>query len=323
LAVLLVLLRVVLPIVSPTMFLQGVLGALLCTVLIVLWWLLFSRAPWSARVGAIALMLVAVWTTSQLVHPSIAAGIDFVLPMYIVPALGVALVAAAVACRRLTALRWVPMIVAIVLVCAVFTLVRTDGVTGEAGSQLTWRWTPTAEERLLAQTSDEPPPPAPAATVVGIPSEPIAPEAGASATALPVAPAKTKLEPGAGPAEMPAEWPGFRGPERNSVIRDVRIDSDWVKSPPTELWRRAIGPGWSSFAVRGDFLYTQEQRGEDEIVACYKVSTGHPVWRHRDSVALFVCVRSPRPGFGRRLRHRLRSCTSDPPSSGATRSSCW
>ena len=267
LAVLIVLLRFGLPVVSPAMFLQGVLGALLCVLLIVVWWVCFSRAPWSARVGAIVLMLVSVWTMSLLVHPSIGAGMGFVLPAYIAPGLGLALVGGA-AGRRIATRRWVPMVAAIVLVCAVFTLLRTEGVTGDADSQLTWRWKPTAEDRLLAQTSDEPHPPVPAETVADIPSEP----------------GMRAAEPLARATEVTAEWPGFRGRDRNGVVRDLRIDSDWSTSPPKELWRKAIGPGWSSFAVRGDYLYTQEQRGEDEIVACYKVSTGQPVWRHRDSV---------------------------------------
>jgi outer membrane protein assembly factor BamB len=292
-AVLMCVMRFVVPIAIPDA-LFGVIGSALGALAIVVWWVFFSRAPWSERLGAIIVMIVALFATSRLVHESIAgAGMGMLLYIMAIPVQTLALVAWAVASRHLSSgPRRASMVATIALATGVFALVRTGGVTSDViGSDFHWRWTPTPEERLLAHAADEPtapPTPAAAETPKELPAltgdEPAA-IAGDEPAALPATPSTAKNKPATPAAiETGADWPGFRGPGRDSIIRGVRIETDWSKSPPLALWRRPIGPGWSSFAVRGDLLYTQEQRGHDEIVACYKVSTGEPVWRHRDAV---------------------------------------
>jgi outer membrane protein assembly factor BamB len=251
-AVLLCVLRFVVPVLAPKALIWGVLGGLACALLIILWWLFFSRAPWSERLGAVALMIVAFFATKLIIHVSIATGMmGMMFTMYAIPALSLALVAGAVAGRRLPdRLRLAVMAAAILLACGMWTLLRTEGIFGKGGSQFAWRWSKTPEQRLLAQAGDEP-----------------------------AAPVQTPAA-----AAKPADWPGFRGPDRDGIARGVRIATDWSQSPPVQLWRRPIGPGWSSFAVRGDHFYTQEQRGDEEVVSCYGLTTGQPVWRHGDPV---------------------------------------
>ncbi|HVS12718.1 MAG TPA: PQQ-binding-like beta-propeller repeat protein [Thermoanaerobaculia bacterium] len=252
-----------LPIVAPEAAMFAVLGGLVGGVAIVVWWAFFSRARWSDRLGGVASMLVALAATRPLLHESVAtAGMGMMFFLFSVPVLSLAFVVWAAASRGLADRpRRATMVATVVVACGAWTLIRTHGVTGGGDWELDWRWAQTAEERLLSQAGEAPTAPTPAAT------------AGAAG----------------------ARWPGFRGPGRDAVVRGVRIETDWSASPPVELWRRPVGPGWSSFAVDGDLLYTQEQRGDDEVVSCYQAATGEPVWIHRDAVRFWEAMAGAGP----------------------------
>ena len=239
--------------------LMGVLGGLA----ILLWWLLFSRAPWVERIGAPLLIVGALILTKRVVHPSIAGGaMGMLLYVYAIPVFGLALVAWAVATRRFsTGARRLALLVTIVLGCSVFMVLRTGGLTAEFDNDFHWRWSKTPEQRLLAQATDESPAPS-------------------SATA---------------PTSTETGWSGFRGPQRDSIVHGSKIKTDWSAVPPVQMWRRPIGPAWSSFAVYNGRVYTQEQRGEEEIVGCYDLSTGKPIWKHSDNARFYESNAGPGP----------------------------
>jgi len=257
------LIRFVAPVVVSGAVAFAVFGGLLGGLAVVLWWAFFSRAPRSERWSAVVLMFLALLATSLINHESMG---QLWLVSYAAPTLSLAFVAWAVVRRRLSdGFRQTAMVATILLACGGWALVRSHGITGSGSADFAWRWAQTAEERLLAQAGDEP---------RVLPSPLASAQAG---------------------AEKGAEWPGFRGANRDSIISGERIETDWSKSPPVELWRRPLGPGWSSFAVRGDLIYTQEQRGDDEVVACYSATTGEPVWRHHGAARFWESQSGPGP----------------------------
>ena len=240
------------PLVIPGAITIGVFGGILCGLVFIVWWAFFSRASRIERRGAVLLMVLTLVGIRPLLHKSIAtAGMGVLFLTYAIPVLCLAFIIWALASRSFSdRLRIATMVMTILLACGVWTLVRTGGITGGGlDSDFSWRLAKTPEQRLLAQAGGEP---------IALLSVPAVEETG-------------------------ADWPGFRGPNRDGIIYGVQINTDWSASPPVELWRRPIGPGWSSFAVRGDLLYTQEQRGDDEVVSCYNVTTGDPVWRYSDA----------------------------------------
>ena len=241
----------------------GLLMGLLGGIAILLWWLLFSRAPWLERIAAPLLIVGAVILTKRVVHASIAGGaMGMLLYVYAIPVFGLVLVAWAVVTRRFTTgARRLALIAAILLGCSVFMVIRTGGLTAEFDNDFHWRWSKTPEQRLLAQASDESPAPS-------------------------SAPAPTSTETG---------WTGFRGPQRDSIVHGSKIKTDWSATPPFQMWRRPVGPAWSSFAVDNGRVYTQEQRGEEEDVACYDLGTGKPIWKHSDHARFYESNGGPGP----------------------------
>lgn len=272
------------PRVAPDAIVFNMFGGLFAGLLVIVWWAFFSRASQLERWGAIGLAIVGSAATFPLIDKSIATGLmGMMFIFYSIPTLTLGLVIGGALIQafrqRLTRTsEFAVMAVTILLACGVWTAVRTDGIYGDAKSDFHLRWTKTHEQQLVEQAGPElaalptPPPAAPqvASAVVPVTLARLP----ATATPAPITASITRPK---------AEWPGFRGPGRDSIIPGTRIETNWSATPPVQLWRRPIGPGWSSFAVGGDLIYTQEQRGDDEIVACYNASTGKPVWVHRDA----------------------------------------
>jgi len=95
--------------------------------------------------------------------------------------------------------------------------------------------------------------------------------------------------------ESAGDWPEFRGRGRDGVVRGVELSRDWKSHPPREIWRHPVGQAWSSFAVVGNRVYTQEQRDQIEVVSCWDLSTGEPLWAYRDDDRFNEAMGGPGP----------------------------
>lgn len=268
------LLRFGIPVVMPDWMAIGVMGGLAGGLALLVWWLGFSRAAAVDRVGAVAVMALAMYGTWRSVDVSVATGAMGILYWLLaVPGVCLAFVLALWLSQRFSGwARRLTVAAAILLSSGVWALVKTGGLDGSFRNDLTWRWVKSPEEKLVEMPPVLPPPVVEAEPAPVLPTP--APES---------------------PVAIVRDWPGYRGAERDGVVRGVRIEADWAGAPPVELWRRPVGPGWSSFAVRGGLVYTQEQRGEEELVACYRIDTGQPVWLHKNPARFWESNAGPGP----------------------------
>jgi outer membrane protein assembly factor BamB len=227
---------------------------------VLLWWLVLSGLPWRDRLLGVLVAAAAGGVAFVLADESFRIALMF----YGLAALSTVWIGYLLLTTWLSwPARRLGMALALFLAAAGCALLRLDGAWGDFNLQVGYRFGETAEDRYLKERADND------TSVASLPAETL------------------KLAAG--------DWPGFRGPARDGVVAGVTIPTDWEKAPPKLLWKQAIGPGWSSFAVVGRRLYTQEQRGPDEVVVCLDADTGKQLWEHKDEVRFTEVVGGPGP----------------------------
>jgi outer membrane protein assembly factor BamB len=238
---------------STKYWMAAVFGPLLCCLLLLIWWLAASRATWRERVLGFLGLVAGAAVSIALGHPTMrgAPTTYFTIPLgFFVFALTAALFK-----KSPPAVRSGMAVLLGFAGFAVSMLLRSNGMTGDYKFAFHPRWKQTAEDAMLATQKSNLDRPKTAETTARIDS---------------VSLTKALARP---------EWPEFRGADRAGRCLAPKIATNWSAHPPQQLWKIQIGPGWSSFAVAGRMLFTQDQRGSKEAVVCYDADSGREIWK--------------------------------------------
>ncbi len=228
-------------------FVLMMLGPAVCVLLFMAWLLLASRLQWRHRFLILSGQILSMVLIGPLLHESMYVAFW----IYGAP-LSIALITLMlwIASRWRSMPRTITTVAVVLTGASLFLVGRLDGFDGNYLPELRWRWTQPSELSILAEKSGE---------------------------------SKTVEAPAELPAVTASDWPAFRGAGRDGIVTTAKLPVDWEANPLEEMWRAPVGPAWSSFASVGDRLYTQEQRGENELVVCYDASTGTEIWRRADN----------------------------------------
>ena len=130
------------------------MGPTLCGVLVLVWWLTASRASWRERLLGLVGVVLALIGTLAIADATMRgpAAMVWTIPIGMAGfAIGALIV------RHRTTLKRTWTALGIAAVCFAFSaFVRNDGMWGDAVINLQWRWTPTAEDQMLAKRTTAP-----------------------------------------------------------------------------------------------------------------------------------------------------------------------
>jgi outer membrane protein assembly factor BamB len=85
------------------------------------------------------------------------------------------------------------------------------------------------------------------------------------------------------PAVQAADWPQWRGPERNGISQEKGLLSEWPKEGPRLNWQvKDLGDGYSTPSIVGDHIYLIANKGiQDENALALSANDGRVIWTQR------------------------------------------
>jgi outer membrane protein assembly factor BamB len=74
------------------------------------------------------------------------------------------------------------------------------------------------------------------------------------------------------------DWPQWRGPARDGVVRGFKPPASWPTTL-TKRWNVEVGTGYATPLVIGDRLYVFSRQGDNEVMTAFDAASAKVLWR--------------------------------------------
>ena len=83
-------------------------------------------------------------------------------------------------------------------------------------------------------------------------------------------------------SSLAADWPQWRGPNRDGKSADTGLLQEWPKDGPPLAWKiKGLGGGYSAPAIAAGRIFGMSNRGSDEVVWALSETDGKELWATR------------------------------------------
>jgi outer membrane protein assembly factor BamB len=91
------------------------------------------------------------------------------------------------------------------------------------------------------------------------------------------------------PANLPGEWPQFRGPKRDGISREsLTLNRHWSASPPRLVWTVDVGEGYAGPVISQGRVYLMDydRDKQQDALRCLSLADGREIWRYAYPIAI-------------------------------------